>query len=96
MKFLKASTVRKALLGMGFRPASDDAEHLAHTYFGSTIYLHLDQRGNIRVHDGRWHQRSNVHIVSYFAWPRNRLELAKMMAEIVLVYEELCRHHFFR
>jgi len=59
------------------------------------MWLDFDEelRGMLRCSDGRWTESSNVHIVSYWRWPRSVRELRQMVANAAFTYNALCGAH---
>jgi len=53
-------------------------------------YLPKEKNPSIEVHDVRWTRRSNVHVVSYWGWPRSMAELQEIWNGIRETYGTLC------
>lgn len=92
---LKISTVRKELMqnldmveicgNLCFNPSNP----------GPRFFINnLTEGGLITVEDARWSEKLNVHIVSYFVWPKNKEELNKTCSEIKQIYSTLCGARF--
>jgi len=92
MKQLAGTTVRKAFIKLGFI-TTDNGLFLATPQTRST-HLSVSFHPGIRIAEGRWRKRSNVHIVSYWIWPRSLAELNSICEGIKDTYQELCGTQF--
>lgn len=90
---LALNTVKKGFKSIGFKPS--DEEHptrMSHISLHTTIQAELGE--SIHLDNARWSKARNVHIVSYWRWPRNMKELNTMLEEIKTIYSELCNTRF--
>lgn len=91
-KRLSRKTIEKEFYKLGF------ANHNGQTLFKSgclpskymSIRLPDQQGGNIKITEARWIKKHNVHIISYWLWPKNLKELSLTISEIKTTYSELC------
>jgi len=97
MRYLKPSTVINGFKKHGFN------HRLGNCLMYYQLYDSLCQRFFIRFakegsqiicEDGRWFEKSNVHIVSYWSYPHNLKELEKLIQDIKYTYNTLCHTRF--
>jgi hypothetical protein len=89
---LQTTTVKKGFESIGFIQEPDHPTCMTlHTnHVGGRIHAYIDNP-HIKLNDARWHKASNVHIVSYWHWPRNKTELSLTLKSILETYKELCQ-----
>lgn len=84
MKRLAASTVQRLFEERGWYVGQGMG------YLGRSNLGLENDRGMLKISDGRWTERSNVHIVSYWTWPTTLNEARKMIGDIEYTYAKLC------
>lgn len=94
MRTLSKKTIIKAFKQIGFTEWNEQGDI---SFFGNTASGHIsvsfppdDGFGNIVLSDCRWTKRGNVHIVSYWYWPRNMKALNQAISDIKDTYITLC------
>ena len=99
MKWLKEKTVIQFFLNRGGKLTEDGYWISLPAKYGF-IYLNLYRQETLKsgkkdpsleIHGCRWHKKGNVHIDSYWGWPRSVADLQKTWDEIRETYGTLCR-----
>jgi len=98
MKWLKEKTVIQFFIRNGGR-LHPDGYWISLPSKHQIIYLNLYRKESLKegkkkepsleIHDARWSKKGNVHIDSYWGWPRSLAELQRIWDEIRQTYGAL-------
>jgi len=97
MKRLKQKTVMRAFEKLGFYTDPENGTVFLYNWnpqqhlIGESIF---EDNLSIKFKSARWTKKANVHIESYWSYPRNLKELDKIIAGLRETYSELCGIEF--